>query len=306
MRFEQLQYLMETVETGSISEASKKLYISQQGLSDSLRRLENEMGVPILIRNKKGVTLTKQGMSLYPYAKKVAESYREMQAYLDAAKNKDTDCAESVTLYVNPLLANVLISNLMQDKTLNKIKIIEASISQIVSETSNGQPNLGIFLLMNVDGQIASFKKSLKKDMALVKLFDDEIVACLSKNSPFAAGDALDINHKNVFRVDFDTNYLTYFDMTDESTASTSVKSNDLNLHLKLMLENNAVSITGEKLFHYMYNNSDITTKKLLQPKFATFCLLYNKETVEEYPKLKEYIEKIQRLVLDLVGENEK
>lgn len=306
MRFEQLQYLIETVEIGSISEASKKLYISQQGLSDSLRRLENEMGVPILIRNKKGVTLTKQGMSLYPYAKKVAESYREMQAYLDAAKNKDTDCVESVTLYVNPLLANVLISNLMQDKTLNKIKIIEASISQIVSETSNGQPNLGIFLLMNVDGQIASFKKSLKKDMALVKLFDDEIVACLSKNSPFAAGDALDINHKNVFRVDFDTNYLTYFDMTDESTASTSVKSNDLNLHLKLMLENNAVSITGEKLFHYMYNNSDITTKKLLQPKFATFCLLYNKETVESYPQLKEYIEKIQRLVLDLVGENEK
>lgn len=61
MRFEQLQHLIETVESGSISEASKNLYISQQGLSDSLRRLESEIGIPILNRNKKGLLLDEAG-----------------------------------------------------------------------------------------------------------------------------------------------------------------------------------------------------------------------------------------------------
>lgn len=70
MRFEQLQHLIETVESGSISEASKNLYISQQGLSDSLRRLESEIGIPILNRNKKGCSLTKQGENFYRMPKK--------------------------------------------------------------------------------------------------------------------------------------------------------------------------------------------------------------------------------------------
>ena len=114
MRFEQLQHLIETVESGSISEASKNLYISQQGLSDSLRRLENEIGIAILNRNKKGCTLTKQGESFYPYAKKAAESYQQMLNYLTAVKNKEADSESNVTLYVNPLLANVLIYNIMR------------------------------------------------------------------------------------------------------------------------------------------------------------------------------------------------
>ena len=141
MRFEQLQHLIETVESGSISEASKNLYISQQGLSDSLRRLESEIGIPILNRNKKGCSLTKQGENFYPYAKKAAESYQELLNYLIYAKNKEIDAGESVTLYVNPLLANVLIYNLLQDKSLNKIKISEASISQIVEKINDGTPN---------------------------------------------------------------------------------------------------------------------------------------------------------------------
>ena len=303
MRFEQLQHLIETVESGSISEASKNLYISQQGLSDSLRRLESEIGIPILNRNKKGCSLTKQGENFYPYAKKAAESYQELLNYLIYAKNKEIDAGESVTLYVNPLLANVLIYNLLQDKSLNKIKISEASISQIVEKINDGTPILGIFLLMNVDGQVENFTKSVHKTSKLIKLFDDEIVACLAKDSPLAAHETLDINHQNIFRVDFDTNYMDYFEMIDESTAVTSVKSNDLNLHLKLMLENNAVSVTSTKLFRYMYNNPNITVRKLAQPKFATFCLLYNKDTAEKYPQMEGYIAKIQKLVNNLVGE---
>ncbi len=303
MRFEQLRHLIETVETGSISEASKNLYISQQGLSDSLRRLENEVGFPILVRNKKGCTLNKQGEAFYVYAKKAAEAYQDMLDYLAKEKNQTLSDDESVMLYVNPLLTNVLAYNLLQDKSLKNIKIMEASISQTVTKIAEGQPILGIFLLMDMDSQIASFKNQLKNEAKLVPLFEDEIVACLAESSPLAMQETIDVDRESIFRADFDTNYYEYFDMPDENMASTIVRSNDLNLHLKLMLENNAVSITSMKLFKYMYNHPQIITRKFSQPKFATFYMLYNDTTVQKYPKLKEYIIKIQRMIKNLVGE---
>lgn len=302
MRFEQLQHLIETVETGSISEASKNLYISQQGLSDSLRRLENEIGFPILVRNKKGCTLNKQGKDFYIYAKKAADAYQEMLDYLLKEKNKNLP-AESMMLYVNPLLTNVLTYNLLQDKSLKNIKIVEASISQTVNKIAEGQPILGIFLLMNIENQVESFKNQIKNEAKLIPLFEDEIVACLAQNSPLAAQETIDIDRDSIFRADFDTNYYEYFDMPDENMASTVVKSNDLNLHLKLMLENNAVSITSMKLFKYMYNHPQIIAKRFSQPKFATFFMLYNTDTVQKYPNLKAYVVKIQRLIKNLVGE---
>ena len=65
MRIEQLQYFAEVVRTGSISSAAKNLFVSQQGISDSIKNLESEVEFPLLTRNKRGVSLTKNGEVFY-------------------------------------------------------------------------------------------------------------------------------------------------------------------------------------------------------------------------------------------------
>ena len=65
MRIQQLHYIIKIVETGSMNEAAKQLFITQPSLSNAVRDLENEMGIEIFIRNPKGITLTRDGDGVF-------------------------------------------------------------------------------------------------------------------------------------------------------------------------------------------------------------------------------------------------
>ena len=71
MRIQQLHYITKIVETGSMNEAAKQLFITQPSLSNAVKDLENEMGIEIFIRNPKGITLTRDGMEFLSYARQV-------------------------------------------------------------------------------------------------------------------------------------------------------------------------------------------------------------------------------------------
>src|SRR6266849_3730478 len=54
MNFQQLRYVRETVRQGlNLTEAAKKLFTSQPGVSKQIRELENELGVEIFVRHGK-------------------------------------------------------------------------------------------------------------------------------------------------------------------------------------------------------------------------------------------------------------
>ena len=47
MKLQQLRYVVKVAECGSITEASRRLFVSQPSITASIRDLENEMGVHI-------------------------------------------------------------------------------------------------------------------------------------------------------------------------------------------------------------------------------------------------------------------
>ena len=61
MTLQQLKYVVTVARTGSMSEASKELFISQPGLTTSIRELETEMGKKIFTRTNKGVDTSNEG-----------------------------------------------------------------------------------------------------------------------------------------------------------------------------------------------------------------------------------------------------
>lgn len=61
MQIKQFQYAQIIAEEGSITHAAKKLFISQQALSESLKLLESELGFAIFKRSRKGVIPTPTG-----------------------------------------------------------------------------------------------------------------------------------------------------------------------------------------------------------------------------------------------------
>jgi DNA-binding transcriptional LysR family regulator len=64
VEIQQLKHLLAAVETGNLLKAAEKSFISQSGLSRSIKSLENRLGVPLLIRGPRGVEPTVYGLSV--------------------------------------------------------------------------------------------------------------------------------------------------------------------------------------------------------------------------------------------------
>ena len=77
MRIEQLEYLLMISKCASLTEASERLFITQQSLGKAIRDLENELGVQLLVRNNRGCTLTKEGYEALQQAKEILDKIHQ-------------------------------------------------------------------------------------------------------------------------------------------------------------------------------------------------------------------------------------
>lgn len=78
MELVQLQYFMEVCKEGSITAASRNLYITASALSQALKQLENEIGYPLFDRVNNRLRLNAYGKQLEPKATQLLRDYRQM------------------------------------------------------------------------------------------------------------------------------------------------------------------------------------------------------------------------------------
>lgn len=84
MEIQQLRHLIAAAENRNLLKAADKAYISQSGMSRSLKSLEHRLGVPLLTRGPKGVEPTIYGLTVIRRAKlilnEVARATEEVRA----------------------------------------------------------------------------------------------------------------------------------------------------------------------------------------------------------------------------------
>ena len=73
MKLQQLVYVTKVAECGSITEAARRLYVSQPSITSAIRELETEMDVHIFDRTNKGVVVSEEGEVFLGYARQVLE-----------------------------------------------------------------------------------------------------------------------------------------------------------------------------------------------------------------------------------------
>jgi DNA-binding transcriptional LysR family regulator len=69
MELRQLEYFVTVAETGNFTRAAARVHITQSGVSAQIRRLEREVGAPLLDRSGRTVTLTSAGTAALPHAR---------------------------------------------------------------------------------------------------------------------------------------------------------------------------------------------------------------------------------------------
>jgi len=83
----QLKLFCTVVETGSFALAGERLHITQPALSIQVRRLEESLRTVLLLRNRKGVTLTDAGKAVYDSAKAIFEREQGLQRQLEEIRS---------------------------------------------------------------------------------------------------------------------------------------------------------------------------------------------------------------------------
>ena len=90
MKLQQLRYVVKVAECGSITEASRRLFVSQPSITASIRDLENEMGVHIFERTNKGVIVSEEGETFLGYARQVLDQADLLEGKYKGASEEQT------------------------------------------------------------------------------------------------------------------------------------------------------------------------------------------------------------------------
>ena len=75
MKIQEMEMVLEIIDSGSISAAAKKLFISQPSLSQSIKKIEAELGTPLFIRQSgKVMAPTQAGLAYAQAARQICRS----------------------------------------------------------------------------------------------------------------------------------------------------------------------------------------------------------------------------------------
>lgn len=88
MNLKQAQYIKTIAECGSITAAAKRLFVSQPSLSQMLRQVEQEIGLPIFDRTTSPMRLTYAGEKYLHAAERILAANSELESQLKEIKQE--------------------------------------------------------------------------------------------------------------------------------------------------------------------------------------------------------------------------
>ncbi len=140
-----LTYFIEVANTQNLSRAAEKLGISQPSLTIAIQRLEVSVGINLLNRSKKGVSLTQGGKQLLIHAHDLLQKWEHVKSKAVASTNEiqgfySIGCHVSVGLYS---LARFL-PKLMDQNPKIEIRLVHELSRKIVEKVIQMEVDIGI------------------------------------------------------------------------------------------------------------------------------------------------------------------
>jgi len=171
-----LKYFVAICNHGSLSKASKILFVTQPALSAALASLEKEYNLQLFERKKNTMILTVEGEFFYDKAKSILETVNIFEKDLKDLSNHQ----KTIRIGVPPMIGSFLfpkIYNLyMMDHLDAKFEIWEEGSLSIRNKISNKTLDLG-FSILN-DNSEDRYNQEI--------ILETEYVYCVSKNNPLS------------------------------------------------------------------------------------------------------------------------
>ena len=184
MTLTQLKYVIAVAETGSMNEAAKKLFIAQPSLSQSVKELENEIGIELFRRGNRGVILTSEGAEFLGYARQVAEQYELMEARYVEKKNVKKKFGVTMQHYTFAVNAFIeMVKQFGMDEY--EFAVREAKTFDVIEDVKNFRSEIGILYVNDFNRKVL-FKLFSESELEFHPLMDCGIYVYMWKGHPLA------------------------------------------------------------------------------------------------------------------------
>ncbi len=184
MTFQQLKYVITVAETGTITEAAGKLYVSQPSLTKAIHELEKEMNIVIFNRTNKGISLSREGDEFLGYARQVLDQAAILEdKYKGGHGGKKKFCVSTqhYSFAVNAFVD--LIKQYGQDEY--DFSLRETQTYEIIEDVARMRSEIGI-LFLNDFNEVVLDKILKSHDLEFHLLFIAKPHVFISRNHPLA------------------------------------------------------------------------------------------------------------------------
>ena len=184
MRIKQLKYLEAVIETGSINEAAKRLYLTQPSLSSAIKDLEKEMGITIFQRSNSGARLTADGREFMNYAKQILDQVRLLDDRFKKQQPLHQSFAVSAQHYA--FVVNAFVELIKEINSPSyKFILRETETENIFNDLRTFKSELGVLYINNFNRRIIS-KLLTENGLEFTPLFTAQPHVFLSRYNPLA------------------------------------------------------------------------------------------------------------------------
>lgn len=153
MTLQQLKYIVEVADKGSITQAAKNLFISQPSLSASIKELEAEIKTTIFIRTNRGIIVSSEGADFLGYARQILQQVVLVEdRYINTTPSKQRF---SVSTHHYTFAANAFV-DLIKEFGGDEYEFTfrETKTYNIIEDVKTLQSELGIIYLSNFNEHI--------------------------------------------------------------------------------------------------------------------------------------------------------
>jgi DNA-binding transcriptional LysR family regulator len=152
MEIQQLRHFLAAVRFGNIGHAADKLYITQSGLSRSIKNLEDSLGLQLLKRNPRGVEPTPFGLALLPRAQAILNEHERAVEELNAIRKAQKGSIKvGLTLNFTHYYAPEVISGFLSGKRGVDVVVISGSYPELIEKLQIAEIDF-VFGLFGVSG----------------------------------------------------------------------------------------------------------------------------------------------------------
>lgn len=156
------------VSCGSLVSASRLMHITLPAVSKSLKELEQELGVQLLVRTRKGVHLTQAGEAFHKHAVQVLSSFNQA---MDQAQSTP-DAPQVLRVGALPTAAGYILAPVVEQMRQRypgiNVQVLSGVYEYLVGKLRTGEIDLIVGRLIGRDMLGVTFEALYEEDLVLV------------------------------------------------------------------------------------------------------------------------------------------